>query len=97
MPVQKTTTNERLFIGCYPTGLVYADRKREKDGDYVRLAYLNYGTLVLEFDKGILIGYRKIDPVLIREVERHALYMQSLRGQKFAIAGNATVILGDKS
>ena len=42
------STKQRLFIGCYPTGLVDADTEQEVDRDYKRLAYLSYSTLVLE-------------------------------------------------
>ena len=41
--------NQRIFIGCYPEGIVYADRTVEVDGDYARLAFLPYSTLELEF------------------------------------------------
>lgn len=31
--------NERLFIGCFPTGWVFCDKAIEKQGDYLRVAY----------------------------------------------------------
>lgn len=44
---------DRLFSGVYPCGIVYADRYREKGGDYARLAFLPYDTLQLSMPKTI--------------------------------------------
>ena len=41
---------DRLFAGRYPCGIVYADRSHEVGGDYKRLAFLPYRTLVLEVE-----------------------------------------------
>lgn len=41
----------RLFAGVYPCGIVYADRGRERGGDYARLAFLPYATLRLQVEK----------------------------------------------
>lgn len=76
-----------LFIGCYPTGLVYADRTRERHGDYVRLAYLNYRTLTLDLEKDC-------PPALATRIQAHATDLQARRGQPFAIAGNLTITPG---
>lgn len=43
--------DDRLFIGWYPGGIVYADRKRERHGDYAPLAFLAYDTLELSVEK----------------------------------------------
>ncbi len=43
--------DQRIFIGIYPAGIVYADRTVEVDGDYARLAFLPYSTLELEFSR----------------------------------------------
>lgn len=37
----------RLFIGVYPAALVYADRSKEKNGDYMTIAMLPYDSLEL--------------------------------------------------
>src|SRR3546814_11285018 len=34
--------DQRIFSGIYPAGIVYADRTRQKGGDYARLAFLPY-------------------------------------------------------
>ena len=39
---------QRLVIGNYPEGIVYADHFVEEHGDYKRLAFLSYRTLTLE-------------------------------------------------
>jgi hypothetical protein len=43
--------DDRLFIGNYPCGIVYADRHNEEHGDYKRLAFLPYDGMELEFAK----------------------------------------------
>jgi hypothetical protein len=78
---------QRIFIGCYPTGLVYSDRWVEKDGDYKRLAYLNYGTLKLEIQKDC-------PGKLADEIIAHSKTMK--RGESFQIAGNLAVTLGSE-
>lgn len=82
-------TCERLFIGCYPTGLVYADKGIEVAGDYKRIAYLNYATLVLDVDD--------LKSVLLPAIREDAARMQAQRGEQFPIAGNMSVTLGVRS
>lgn len=87
---------QRLFIGVYPTGLVYADRFREVDGDYVRLAYLNYRTLELEFDgpQGRALKFEGAEE-LRREIEADARSMQGRRGELFPTsAAGQSILLG---
>jgi len=43
--------NDRLFIGSYPCGIVYADKHNEEHGDYKRLAFLPYDGMELKFEK----------------------------------------------
>ena len=38
-----------MFAGVYPTGIVYADKSFEINGDYARIAFLSYRTLELEW------------------------------------------------
>lgn len=75
----------RIFAGCFPTGFVYADRKREVAGDYKRLAYLNYATLKLDIAKDCpkkLADQIRVDAAQYRV------------GQQYATAWNTTVVLG---
>jgi hypothetical protein len=53
-PAVALDCEKRLFIGVFPEGLVYADRGREKNGDYVRLAFLSYRTLELTWEPNTL-------------------------------------------
>ena len=70
---------ERLFIGCYPTGIVYADCAHEVGGDYKTLGYLNYRTLVLDLKPGC--------PAELAElIQADATKMQAMRGQFFPIS-----------
>jgi hypothetical protein len=77
----------RLFVGCYPTGFVYADRHVERHGDYKRLAYLNYESLLLDLEPDCPID-------LALEIRAHVVEIHAKAGTPYQIAGNMTVILG---
>lgn len=82
---------ERLFIGVFPAGLVYADRHRQEHGDYVKLAFLSYLTLRLTFTPAGSAAPR----ALYDEIKAHALTMQRRRGEQFQVcATGQTVLLG---
>ncbi len=80
--------NQRIFIGCFPEGIVYADRTVEIDGDYARLAFLSYSTLELEFSPAC-------PTALKQEIRDSAARIQARRGQPFRISTcGQTVVLG---
>lgn len=81
----------RLFIGVYPAGIVYADKKRERDGDYLRLAFLPYSTLALEWTRDVDIAgeLRSIIEEDARTYKAGELCTVSSCGQ--------TVLLGDSA
>jgi hypothetical protein len=80
--------NQRIFIGCYPEGIVYADRTVEIDGDYARLAFLPYSTLELEFSP-------TCPTELKQEIADSAAHIQAKSGQPFQISTcGQTVLLG---
>lgn len=78
----------RLFICSFPTGISYADRSRERDGDYRRLAFLPYGTLVLQLERDCPADLRA-------RIEVDARRMAMLRGQDWPVSScGQTVRLG---
>jgi hypothetical protein len=82
--------NEIVGQYCFPTDIVYADRTRDDPAtkDYKRLAYLNYASLKLDLEpdlKGDLLAY----------VVAEAAAIQARKGQRFQIAGNLSITLGD--
>lgn len=86
--MKRVPAAERLFIGCFPTGLVYADRAVEEHGDYRRLAYLNFGTLEPKYE-------RNIPPELRALIESDVAQMQARRGQDYQVSEcGQTVLLG---
>jgi len=86
--VGASPVDERLFIGVYPAGLVYADRFREVEGDYARLAFLPYDTLDLQVSADC-------PAELCQPVSDHADRMRAKRGQAFQVSTcGQTVILG---
>ena len=79
----------RLFSGCFPCGIGYADRYREVGGDYMKLGFLSYSTLILDVEKDC-------PPELAEQIKRDASRLQALCGKPYPIAGNATALLGEK-
>jgi len=86
--MQVTTKKDRLFIGCFPCGLSYCDTSRERDGDYVKLAFLSYKTLELDVRPGC-------PPDLLVRILADAATMQARRGEHFQVSTcGQTVLLG---
>ena len=80
--------NPRIFAGIYPAGIVYADREKEEYGDYKRLAFLSFNTLVLEFRKDCHTEFRS-------EIQEAAAKIQARKGSLFEISTcGQTVMLG---
>lgn len=80
--------DQRIFSGVFPAGIVYADRTRQKGGDYARLAFLPFDTLELEFATDC-------PPELQRVIEVDAAKIQSRAGQEFQVSTvGQTVLLG---
>jgi hypothetical protein len=78
---------DRLFVGVYPAGFVYADRAREEHGDYKKVAFLPYSTLELEV--------RDPKSPLLALVRAHAAKIQARRGEQYVVSGaGQTVLLG---
>jgi len=73
--------SEHLFIGNYPGGMVYADRRHERHGDYKRVAFLPWDTLDLRIDAP------RSD--LLPEVRAHAATYQARRGELHALSTTA--------
>lgn len=81
--------SDRLFIGVFPTGIVYADRDQLIDGDYPTVAFLPFDTLVLEF--------RKACPeLLMPAIEANASEIQARKEQYPVDQCGHTVLLGSK-
>lgn len=87
---QRSTASakERLFIGIMPTGISYADRSREVDGDYARCAFLPFDTLALKVAP-------KCPKELLGLIEADAAAIIARRGEQFSISTSGhTVVLG---
>jgi hypothetical protein len=78
--VKAKPEGDRLFIGVYPCGLVYADTWIEKHGDYKKLAFLSYRELEIDWSKG------RIPKELKARIVAHAATMQAKRRQSFPIS-----------
>ncbi len=79
---------QRLFIGIFPAGIVYADRWQQVAGDYKRLAFLPFRSLELEWS-------RDVPEFLVGAIKTDAAAIQAKRGQAFQIStAGQTVILG---
>lgn len=79
---------DRLFIGVYPTGIIYADKARDVRGDFARLAYLNFDTLTLQVENHCPDDLRS-------RIEADAQALQAKRGEEYRISSaGQTVLLG---
>ena len=79
---------ERLFSGVYPAGIVYADRSREKHGDYARCGFLPFSTLALEIEPDCPKALQAL-------IKADAARIQARRGQSYQVSSSGqTVILG---
>ncbi len=77
-----------LFSGIFPCGIVYADRTRERHGDYVRLAFLPFKTLELDLEADC-------PPALVARIRSDAAVIQARKGQEFQVSTcQQTVTLG---
>ena len=88
---RKSVSASDLFMGIYPTGISYADRSRERDGDYLKLAHLPYSTLELKWYE----PEAKVPPALRAAILADARRMIAQRGKEFKVStAGQTVLLG---
>lgn len=79
---------DRLFIGVFPGGISYADRAREKHGDYAKLAFLDYAFLVLKVEPDCPADLRA-------RIEKDAAEIQAKKGEQYQTSSTGqTVLLG---
>jgi len=82
------TTEEALFIGNYPAGIVYANRARDVGGDYQRCGFLSYGTLELDIEDDCPARLRPL-------IKAHASDLQARDGESYQVSAvGQTVELG---
>lgn len=79
-------TQDRLFIGVFPTGILYADRSREKDGDYARLAFLPFDELTLKIESDC-------PAVLVASIRRNAQSIIARRGERYETSESGQYII----
>jgi hypothetical protein len=80
-------TDTQLFIGVFPAGISYADRTKEEDGDYKKIAFLPYRSLELEIHAP--------RSELLPQIKEHAATIQARRGELFEVSTcGQTVKLG---
>ena len=83
--------DNRIFAGCFPTGISYADRTSEEQGDYKRLAFLPYTTLELTFQPDCPEWARQ-------EIAADAATLQARAGEAYQVTTcGQTVLLGSVS
>ncbi len=81
-------SDPRLFIGTFSTGLGYADRTIERDGDFMRLGFLSFRTLDLDIEVDC-------PDDLAEDIRQHAATIQAMRGQEYQVSTvGQTVRLG---
>lgn len=88
IPDEDVVALDALFVGVYPGGIVYSDRFKEQDHDYMKIAFLPYDTLELRED-------HPENPLMDR-VRRLAEEMQMKAGTRFPLSADGvhSVVLG---
>lgn len=81
---------DNLFVGVFPAGISYADRTREKNGDYLRLAFLPYDRLVIEWEKV------QMSDEMRAAIAEDAEKIIAMAGQRYPVSSSQTVLLGSK-
>lgn len=84
--------DDRLFVGKYPTGLVFADRHREENGDYRRVGFMPWNTLQLEPRPGAPAALLQEAAAIVETYRGREgqLEMISTTGQKVLLGPRAT-------
>lgn len=87
-----THPKDALFSGVFPEGIVYADRRREKHGDYVKVAFLSFRTLELQVYKEMPEDLRQLveDDALKIQRRKGELYPRSSSGQHIRLGWGLT-------
>jgi hypothetical protein len=86
---RRNPSSQRLFMGITPTGISYADRQRERDGDYMKVAFLPFTSLRLQWEPG------NHPPELIQAIREDSDRIIAMRGQPYEVSSSGqTVILG---
>jgi hypothetical protein len=89
-----TKQPDSLFIGVFPAGISYADRTKQEHGDYKRLAFLPYDTLILEWRHP---AYKSLSVEMISFIVKDAERVAGMRGQLYPISScGQTVRLGGR-
>lgn len=82
------TPEERLFCGVFITGIGWADRSRERHGDYAKLAFMSFATLEVHIESDC-------PKELSVPIEAAVKEFQARRGQEFQTSGSGqTITLG---
>lgn len=86
----KNIDTDRIFVGVYPTGISYADRKREKHGDWAKLAHLFFDTLELKIEKDCPAAFAEW-------IKQDAAKIQARKGEEYETSWSGqTITLGYK-
>lgn len=68
-----------LFSAIFPAGIGWADRTRERHGDFVRLGFLSFRTLVLDLAPDC-------PPALAARIRTDAGAIQARAGEQFQVS-----------
>jgi hypothetical protein len=83
--------DKRLFAGVFPCGISFCDRTREKDGDYLKVAFLPFSTSRLEW-------CGKCDEEMRASILAHVAAINPVKGQRFPVSTSGQcAVWGEKS
>ena len=78
--LKKLPIESALFAGIYPTGIYYADKRREINGDYLNIGHIFFSDLKYEIKENCP---KDIKPLVEKDIQR----IIGMRGQQYNISG----------
>lgn len=87
MKREKMSPEQALFVGVFPTGWSFADRRKERGGDWKRVAFLSFCTLKLELERDCPKDLLPLVREFANEMEgrRGTLYRPSVHGNPIVL------------
>lgn len=76
---------DRLFCCHVATGLLWADRSSQRNGDYARLALFNFGNLTLQIEPDCPADLRA-------RIEAQAAALQAKRGEREQVSSSGQFV-----
>lgn len=79
------TPQKALFMGVFPTGIYYADRRNQRSGDYKTVGFIHFDDLEGEIYSDCPVDLRPL-------IEEDMKKLQAMQGQEYQVSGSGQMI-----